>query len=389
LSVTTDTSIKLALAGDTLLGATRVGALNERPPHTFFSQDLIELARQADLRIVNLECCISERGERWPAEGKPFFFRAPPRAVEVLNYLGVDCANLANNHSLDYGHEALLDTFEHLSGAGIRWVGAGPDLDRARSSVVLERAGFRLAVLGVADHPDDYAAAPDRPGIALADLRQGEAPAWLMQALGTAAVGSDAVLLTPHWGANYTQSPPAHVRRAAEILGRRATLIAGHSAHVFHGVGGNVLYDLGDFLEAYPGERAAGSFLRRSVRRGVAELRQAARDISSGPDRVAKGGDPVKGQGGSFLQKRLRRVKGLLTEARAYRLRGDMGMFFLVTLTAEAPKRLEAWPLKLAHSHTRLASDAEAAPIKRRFKRACRAFGTSVTEEQGRLVISW
>ncbi len=30
-----------------------------------------------------------------------------------------------------------------------------------------------------------------------------------------------------------------------------ATLIAGHSAHLFHGLGRRVLYDLGDFLDDY------------------------------------------------------------------------------------------------------------------------------------------
>jgi hypothetical protein len=37
------------------------------------------------------------------APGKPFFFRAPPRAVELLALLGTDCVTLANNHALDSG----------------------------------------------------------------------------------------------------------------------------------------------------------------------------------------------------------------------------------------------------------------------------------------------
>ena len=46
--------------------------------------------------------------------------------------------------------------------------------------------------------------------------------------------------------------PVPHVRRAAHALrDAGATIVAGHSAHVFHGVDGNVLYDLGDFLDDY------------------------------------------------------------------------------------------------------------------------------------------
>jgi poly-gamma-glutamate capsule biosynthesis protein CapA/YwtB (metallophosphatase superfamily) len=78
-----------------------------------------EICREADFCVLNLECCISNRGERWADPLKPFFFRAPPAAVDVLTGLGVDCVNLANNHALDFGYDALFDTFEHLRSAGI------------------------------------------------------------------------------------------------------------------------------------------------------------------------------------------------------------------------------------------------------------------------------
>jgi poly-gamma-glutamate synthesis protein (capsule biosynthesis protein) len=40
-------------------------------------------------------------------------------------------------------------------------------------------------------------------------------------------------------------------RRAAALRAAGATLVAGHSAHVFHGAAEGVLYDLGDFLDDY------------------------------------------------------------------------------------------------------------------------------------------
>lgn len=50
--------------------------------------EVVEAARGADLVVLNLECRVSERGERWPAPGKPFFVRAPPAGVEFLAELG-------------------------------------------------------------------------------------------------------------------------------------------------------------------------------------------------------------------------------------------------------------------------------------------------------------
>ncbi len=244
--------MKLALAGDTMLGRGVARRLETEPPESLFAAELVDVVHQADLCLLNLECCISARGE--PAPGKVFHFRAPPWATQALAHLGVDCVTLANNHALDFGQDALLDTLAHLEAAGIQAVGAGSDLERARAPAVFEANGFRLAVLAVTDHPPDYAAGPGLGGVAYADLRRDPAPEWLSQRI--AAVDADAVLVTPHWGPNMVAEPRPHVHRAASALvDAGATLVAGHSAHVFHGVASRVLYDLGDFLDDYRVDR--------------------------------------------------------------------------------------------------------------------------------------
>ena len=314
----------LALAGDTMLGRKVAAALAGTPPPALVAPEVVEIARSADLFVLNLECCVSERGSPWPAPGKPFFFRAPPRAVETLVELGVGCVTLANNHALDFGAEALLDTLDHLGRAGIATVGAGMDAGQARTPAVLDAGGSRLAVVGVTDHPADFAAGPGQPGVAYADLARG-LPAWLADAVRQA--DADVVLVTPHWGPNMTRAPVPHVRRcAAELVEAGATLVAGHSAHVFHGVAGRVLYDLGDFLDDY------------AV-------------------------DPW--------------------------LRNDLGLLFLVTLDGRGPVRLEAVPLRLGYCHTSLATGRDAAWVRRRFRRACADVGTDVAESDGRLVVTW
>src|SRR5438093_13701622 len=124
--------MRLALAGDTMLGRGVADTLQRAAPASLVDPGLVELFQAADLTILNLECCISDRGAPIPVPGKPFFFRAPPRAVDFLAHLGVDCVTLANNHALDFGEVGLLDTFEYLTAAGIEWVGAGWDVIRAQ-----------------------------------------------------------------------------------------------------------------------------------------------------------------------------------------------------------------------------------------------------------------
>jgi len=229
--------VRLALAGDTMLGRQVARELERRPPQSLVEPALAELTRAADLFVLNLECCISERGAPAP---KVFNFRAPPAAVETLLHLGVDCVTLANNHALDYGIDALLDTFEHLRAAGIAWVGAGEEVEEARTPAVVKG----LPIVAFCDHEPDFGAGPDRPGIAYAHLRGG-VPDWLRER-------AQGALVCPHWGPNMKSSPLPYVRAAArELPESGAKLVAGTSAHVFQGVEENVLYDLGDFLDDY------------------------------------------------------------------------------------------------------------------------------------------
>jgi poly-gamma-glutamate capsule biosynthesis protein CapA/YwtB (metallophosphatase superfamily) len=313
--------VKLALAGDTMLGRAVAHAIETRSAAAIVHPAVIDAVADHDLFFLNLECCISTRGERWPDPRKPFFFRAPPAAVEVLTRLGVDCVTLANNHALDYGYEALLDTIDHLTTAGIAVVGAGEDLASARRPRTLEAGGTRLTVVAFSDHPADFAAGPETPGIAYADL-SGGVPEWVRKAVVESA---DPVLVTPHWGPNMTEEPVPSVRRAArQLVDAGATLVAGHSAHVFHGVAGRVIYDMGDFVDDY------------AV-------------------------DPV--------------------------LRNDLGLVFLVDLGPTGPGRIEAIPIALDFCHTRLTTDDEVDWIERRLRRACAAMGTAVTRTGDRFLI--
>ncbi|MGZ4673790.1 MAG: CapA family protein [Ilumatobacteraceae bacterium] len=314
--------MKVAFAGDTMLGRGVVERLARVPPTALFADGVVAAAREADLFVLNLECAISDRGEPWPDPSKLFFFRAPPIAVDALGHLGVGCVTLANNHALDFGTVALLDTCRHLADAGIEWVGAGVDERAARTAVVLERGSLRVGVVGVTDHPSYYAARVDRPGVAYADLRD-RTPDWLLDTVRQVDV--DVVVVSPHWGPNMVAEPVAHVRStAAALLDTGVTIIAGHSAHVFHGVADRVLYDLGDFID----------------------------DYARHPD-----------------------------------LHNELGLLWLVTLDGCTPTRVEAVPLALDYCHTRLADRDEAAWISHRFRRACAVLGTSVEEHAGRLVV--
>ena len=55
--------VTIALAGDTMLGR-GVAARGSTPPASLVALEVVAAAREADLVLLNLECCISTRGER-------------------------------------------------------------------------------------------------------------------------------------------------------------------------------------------------------------------------------------------------------------------------------------------------------------------------------------
>jgi poly-gamma-glutamate capsule biosynthesis protein CapA/YwtB (metallophosphatase superfamily) len=249
-------SATIGLLGDVMLGRGVAQRLGSVAPRELWSDEVAELCAVCDAVICNLECCVSERGaptERIP--GKPFFFRAPPAAVDALRAVNVRGVSLANNHALDYETEALEDTLAHVGAAGIATSGAGADPGAARRGMVVATGSTRVGVLAVTDHPAEYAARAGSPGVAWADLAAG-LPEWVVAELERLREHADVVVAFPHWGPNMTTEPARwQRRRASELVAAGADIVAGHSAHVFHGIeavdGRPVLYDLGDALDDY------------------------------------------------------------------------------------------------------------------------------------------
>ena len=314
----------IALGGDVMLGRGVAGALAERPAADVWSPELQAVFREADAAVVNLECCVSEGGEPWDPGRKAFHFRAPPRAVESLTAIGVRAVWLANNHALDFGFQALADTLEHLAGAGIAVVGAGRNLAEARAGRIVEAGGARIGLVAFADHPADFAATSTTPGIAWADIASG-APDWIVEQVRDLARTCDVVIGGPHWGPNMRTSPPhRHRTVAGDLVAAGLGALAGHSAHVVHGVErlgrAPICYDVGDLLDDY------------AV-------------------------DPL--------------------------LRNDLGMLVLL----RPGERIELVPLRLDFARTTLARGADHADVVERVMLASRAMGTELRIEAGRLIL--
>jgi len=238
--------VSLLAVGDIML-ARYVGELiaKDSPTYPFEDKALRDLLSAADIAFGNLECPISERGAQ---QDKGYEFRAAPASVGGLSYAGFDVVSLANNHTGDYGDVALLDTLEALSQVNIIAVGAGGDLEEALSVRAMQVKGVQVGFLAFnAIGPQWFEATEWSPGSAWLD------PEVAVRVVRAAAEKTDLLVVSCHWGTEYTAYPTAFQQLVArELTEAGADLIVGHHPHVLQAVqyfdSGFAAYSLGNFV---------------------------------------------------------------------------------------------------------------------------------------------
>src|SRR3954471_4196493 len=173
--------------------------------------EVLSLLGSAALRIINLECAITDHDRVWSNMPKAFHFRADPIAVEVLRAARIDGCSLANNHTLDFEEQGLLDTLNHLEAAGIPYAGAGRDQEEAAQPALLGVHPDRVALLAFTDNEPLFAAGADRPGTNYLPVSLEPGVLRRIEAAVAAAreAGESTVVFSNHWGPNMVQRPPA------------------------------------------------------------------------------------------------------------------------------------------------------------------------------------
>ena len=85
----------------------------------------------ADFRIMNLETPIFDEGVGYRIKKTGPNLTGRPHNLGFLREAGCDCAVLANNHTGDFGDDALFQTLDYLGQADIPYCGAGKNIKDA------------------------------------------------------------------------------------------------------------------------------------------------------------------------------------------------------------------------------------------------------------------
>jgi poly-gamma-glutamate synthesis protein (capsule biosynthesis protein) len=249
--------VRLGIAGDVMLGRL-VNDILRKEGAEYPWGDLRPTLQSLDAFLINLECAITSRVERWRNRYyRPFHFRADPAAVDTLHAGRVDIASIANNQIGDFGPDGLLDNNAAHERGGIAHAGAGRDLGAARAHALLHAGGLRVAVLSFADYPDTWVATASHPGMNFTRVSvRDEDFASVANAIAAARAEADLVVFSIHWGPNMREHPPDEFRHFAHrVIDSGATIFWGHSAHILQGVeyrdDAAILYDTGDCIDDY------------------------------------------------------------------------------------------------------------------------------------------
>ena len=244
----TAASVTLSFAGDVHFSELVLQNYDKNGILAIVDDEMLSHMQKSDLFMLNHEFVFSNRGEAM--EDKEYTLKNDPKYVNILQELGTDVVGIANNHILDFGQEAFLDTLDTLDGANIPYAGGGRNLSEASAPVVQTINGQTFAIFAATrvSPSANWYAGKNHPGI----LQTYDATT-LNKEIEDANGKYDHVIVFVHWGVERVEIPEDYQRSLAKgYIDAGADLIIGAHPHILQGFeyykGVPICYSLGNYL---------------------------------------------------------------------------------------------------------------------------------------------
>jgi len=239
------TGFKMLFVGDVMLART-IGDSIVAGNDPFIN--LKDKFKEYNLIVANLETVVSENQYAFQNPNKLFTFNSPVSALDTLTNNRIEIVSLANNHTMDYGAAALVNTMENLKARGILFAGAGNNTQEAYAPKYIYYNKTRIALLAFNDIENWVADVSDTSaGSAYFDKE------LIKNSLIEASANADIIIVFPHWGVEYSLT---NSERQAEygrfFVDNGADIVIGSHPHVlqnseeYNGV--QIYYSLGNFV---------------------------------------------------------------------------------------------------------------------------------------------
>ncbi|CAN5396065.1 hypothetical protein BH10BAC5_BH10BAC5_11420 [soil metagenome] len=215
-----------------------------KPQAEIVTHDLKKVISDSSVRIVNLECPLTNSSTQVKKSGPPL--KASPEQIKILTNIGFNVAALANNHIMDLGEEGISDTISICRNNNIETVGAGKNAKEASKILYLHSEGLNIGIINLCEQEFSIAfeniagANPADPVSAFYQIRE-------------AKERSDYVLVIFHGGHEYYNLPSLRIKKLFRYFADcGADAVIGHHPHRIGGYevyeGKPLFYSLGNFL---------------------------------------------------------------------------------------------------------------------------------------------
>jgi gamma-polyglutamate biosynthesis protein CapA len=238
--------LKIACVGDTMCGDSfnllgyGVASSLDKYGSDFLPSEIVNIFSSHDIVLCNMECVLSDIGRKENSL-RTLHMRGRPETAKYLAKWGITVAHVANNHILEQGLEAAVDTVQQLEKAGIRTVGAGKD-SRFQSGIEplsMTLGAQSVSIIGACFHNGKYAFK--------SNLDE------LLQTIKAEAAKRNLVIASVHWGDELIDRPSTWQKQLAQQFANAgASLVIGHHPHVVQGIDSSdnalIAYSLGNFI---------------------------------------------------------------------------------------------------------------------------------------------
>jgi len=244
-SVTTTPDVRVISGGD-VMGDRQVEAYANANGGDAVLRGIAPVLKKGDAAWVNIEGPLTRLGSPYP--GKDVTFQGSPLIASALGRSGLDVVTMGNNHAVDYGQAALVDTIKRIEKGHVKVVGAGRnDADAWTPAIVQTDDGATIGFLAWTDIVWPGYVASNGPGVAAArtDVTR------MKNAIRKLSRKVDYVVVGYHWGIEYQHYPITdQTSEAHAAVDAGADLVIGHHPHVLQGIevykGALIVYSLGD-----------------------------------------------------------------------------------------------------------------------------------------------
>lgn len=262
-----------------------------------------DVFQAGDIVAGNLEGPLSTRGQA--VEGKEYTFRSSPEVARTMRSAGINLVSLANNHIMDYGPDAFVDTIKALDQNSIYHAGAAANHAEAYSPALLSVKGKKIAFFSYSSVvPPGFWVTGQRPGIASSKTNWPALESYVRKA----AAENDFVIASFHWGTELEDTTQAsQVQLARRFIDAGADVVIGHHPHVMQGIeiykGKVIAYSLGNFIFPNRGAKTSETFILK-----VELADDAISKVEAIPIKITPLGKPqvARGDSASSILKRLK-----------------------------------------------------------------------------------